>query len=261
MNPILGTGAWLTPATHSMLDILGSAQRGFYTFDHFDGEPPDNNKSGNASWFERVVGGGTSAAATTVFQASSMGNGLLRVPTRAEPVTPDAGSFRLSSSANELFAPDDLRGEVGTIFRIYVSVLPSVSDDYQIHMGVTAPVANELESTDGFYVWADRGSANWVLRHRRAGATRQVISGFALTPGAWQTLALIADVDANTVSMFGANDGDLIEQRAMLIPVNMQPAAGITSALTVVNPGNVTSQNCDALVDYVGFGARWSTPE
>ncbi len=238
------------------IDQVITSQRGFYTYDHFDGEPPDGNKSAHSGWFEKKTGAATSSVASTLTAVGGYGNALLRLPEQAAPVAADAASIRLSWSLNELIGRDDLVGLLGASQRGRLTRLPQVGSDFYYFMGAVNEVPNLLEPTEGAYAWLDLNSPNWILRHRRAGALTELNTGVPADVGAYQTIAVTMDADSGLCQFWSASEGDELAPGVTIEPVNIQPADGLTHICTANNPGNILVAT-DMLIDKVSFGADW----
>lgn len=237
------------------MDRIRAIQRGLWIEDPFCGEPPDGNKSGSHSWVEISAGGGVSDQDSAIQPAGAIGAALLQLPARAIPVAPDGAGIRLRTwGAPVIISANDMVGQVCSVLRIFNSNIPKAGSDYYVHFGVMEVLANQVESTDGFYLFKDDAiGANWILKHRRAGATTLLDTGFDAVDGAWQTLAVEANVETGRVTAFGATDGDELERLVAITPADIQPATAITSMAAAANTGNVTLAT-DISLDYIGFG-------
>lgn len=259
--PNAGSGAYIDPPQQptffDIVDEFRDAQRGFWELEHFIGNPPDADKSGNVSMkTAKTVDGAVLAAATTP-PVGAYGCATCQIPVNLGGGNDSANLF----SQQVVVLANDFVGRFAFMVRHHIDVLPGAADDSQIILGVGDLETNFGEPSDGWY-WHldDTLGSNWILKSARASARTVANSGFAPIAGVWQTLALIADVGSGCVDMFAANDGDpLVQVGRMLVPVNLQPAVSITPIVGLSSAGGIRANAQKQHLDYVGYGADYGT--
>lgn len=236
---------------------LLNAQQGFSILEHFIGSPPDSNKSNSALGFVEVSSGGGGADVAWGTQvAGGWGQSRLELPARAVPVAPDGAAIRGVVTAGTPFPANGIIGRLGFSVRVNLSNVPQVGSDYLAYFGIADAEANQAQPSDGLYFYTDLGNANWLCRHRRAGASTDIDTGLAKTSAAWVTLGAILDVTEGLVEAFVASDGDALESVGTVAPANVQPAADIKHICGIHNPGNITLAAA-ANVDYFQLAANY----
>lgn len=259
MNPIQGTGAWLTPPVPEMemVNAMELAQRGSQDLDHFDGQPPDNTDSAKAGYVELASGVGTSEIRASDGPAVCWGTwkGVLPI---AGIGAGDSGGAGIASSAFNILT-DQLAGRSLTQYRVYLSAIPAVGQEMQVFIGVGDAEVAQVEPSDGWYLHIDDAApAFWTLKHARAGARVTQVTNLAPVAGAWQTLAVIADSVEGTVEAFGADDGDLIVPiDAVVTPVNIQPAVGVSAIAAASSTLGERAAATNFWADYIQRVNRW----
>lgn len=260
MGEAPATFVW-PPRGESAQSDLDAMQAGFWYLEHFIGNEPDGNKSpGELGLAELTAGGGTAMLSGASYRPGGVGQAQVAIPARAAPVAPDGAGFDSKTGLADLIFDGDLIGLTCVAVRVFIDNVPDAASDYETFIGVADEEANIAEPSDGFYLFADgTPGSNWILKHARAGARVVADTGIPPVPGAWQTLSIIADDNSGIVAASIANDGDDLVQVVTVVPVNMQPAVGITPIYGIHNPGNITLAAAINL-DYLGFGMRYGVP-
>lgn len=128
------------------------------------------------------------------------------------------------------------------------TAVPGGTEDVVYQMGVAHPTATV--HSDGAW-WQLDSSGLWTLVHDRGGA--QVSDASALAPaiGTPQTLAVDVLVDEGRVDGYIAEDGDPLQKRAEVTPVNIQPNDEGGPSVVIHGVSTDSWTRVDNFVDYM----------
>lgn len=155
---------------------------------------------------------------------------------------------------NRGFPANGMFGVAGYVARCRVDNPPAAGQEYQIFTGIgRATGAPAAEPADGIYFFADENSANWIIRHTRAGAPTSQDTGIAVATNTYQDLEFRANIAAGTVDAFidGVPGGQIV-------PANIQPSAAICSLSALAGlPASVRGSAVEITFDFIGYGVQY----